>query len=171
MPDEPVPPPLPLLVAQGVARTLALAETWLAWDGVPRRSDGGERIYTPTKVIRRCADHLVDHLAEIEALLAGEDGEPDRWHASAVTLASDWAPFSEADLNEACERLRRLARLYELRLASLASAEWDAPRPGHGTLREIVEHVSQPWYAEQLGDLSVDARSWQHVDDQNESRP
>ncbi|HEX5881470.1 MAG TPA: hypothetical protein VF468_24600, partial [Actinomycetota bacterium] len=31
-----------------------------------------------------------------------------------VTLATDWAPFTEADLNEAGNRLRRLGQVYAL---------------------------------------------------------
>src|SRR5437763_16445878 len=92
------------LIAAGVDRMLQLAATWLAWDGRPRVAEDGNRLYTPGKAVRRQADHLIDHLAEVEALLAGAPTEPDHWHASAVTLASDWAPFTEADLNEATER-------------------------------------------------------------------
>src|SRR5580704_6627812 len=84
------------VVAAGVARSLELARTWLAWDGVPVPAE--DRIYTPNKALRRHADHLVDHLAEIEALLAGAPTAPDRWHASNVTLASDWARITEAEL-------------------------------------------------------------------------
>ena len=61
-------PALP--IEQAVAHALRLAGTWTAWDGRPRAVDG--RLYTPHKAIRRLADHLVDHLAEVEARLAGE---------------------------------------------------------------------------------------------------
>jgi hypothetical protein len=141
------------LVEFGVAQTLELAATWLAWDGAPRVSEDGTRIYTPHKVIRRYADHLLDHLAEIEALLAGEKTEPDGWHASRVTLESDWARFTEADLNEATQRLCRLAHIYSIGLRTVGLAEWDRPREPNWTLRAIVEHVSGPAYAQQLGDL------------------
>jgi hypothetical protein len=141
------------LVVAGIDRVLYLAASWLAWDGRPRLDDSGERIYTPHKAIRRHADHLIDHLAEIEALLAGVDTEPDRWHGSLVTLASDWAPFTEPDLVDAGQRLRRLANTYALRLAAAGPGEWDKPRGPNWTLREIVEHVATPWYAEQVGDL------------------
>lgn len=140
------------VVAAGVTRTLELARTWLAWDGVPVPAE--DRIYTPNKALRRHADHLVDHLAEIEALLAGVPTEPDHWHASAVTLASDLAGFTEEDLNEADERLRRLARLYVLRFAAAGPKAWDAARDPNWTLREIAEHVAPAWYAEAVGDLS-----------------
>jgi hypothetical protein len=64
------------VVAGGVQRVLELARTWLVWDGTPRVAEDGARVYTPSKAIRRHADHLIDHLAEIEALLAGAPTEP-----------------------------------------------------------------------------------------------
>jgi hypothetical protein len=142
------------VVMAGVQRILELAQTWLAWDGSPYVAEDGARIYTPNKAIRRHTDHLIDHLAEIEALLAGQQTEPDGWHASNVTLASDWASFTEADLNEAQQRLRRIAQTYLSRLALAGPQEWDIPRGSHWTLREIAEHVAGAWYAEQVGDLS-----------------
>jgi hypothetical protein len=142
------------LVAAGVEQVLALAATWEAWDGKPRLTDDGTRTYTPNKALRRTADHLIDHLAEVEALLAGVPTVPDHWHASAVDLASDMAEFADADLNEARERLRRLGQLYVLRYAAAGQDEWDAPRDPNWTLREIAEHVAGSWYAEQVGDLS-----------------
>jgi hypothetical protein len=102
---------------------------------------------------------MIDHLAQIEAMLAGEPTEEDRWHASSVTLASDLAPFTEPDLNEARQRLTRLSRIYEMRLASLAQEEWDASREPQWTIRYIIEHVGPPWYAEQVGDLRARARA------------
>jgi hypothetical protein len=69
-----------VVVEEAVAGCLALAATWLNWDGKPRLSDDGERIYTPHKAVRRIADHLIDHLAETEAVLAGVATQPDRWH-------------------------------------------------------------------------------------------
>jgi hypothetical protein len=104
------------------------------------------------------ADHLTDHLAEVEALLAGVPTEPDHWHASMVTLASDLSPVTEEDLNEAAQRLRRLARLFVLRYAAAGPPAWDAPREPNWTLREIAEHLSSAWYAEQVGDLRAVAR-------------
>ncbi|MGH3276671.1 MAG: nuclear transport factor 2 family protein [Streptosporangiaceae bacterium] len=150
---EPGPHDLEELVPAAVERTLALARTWPGWDGSFRTSEDGQRIYTPHKVVRRVADHLVDHLAEIEALLAGVPTMPDHWQASMVTLASDWAAFTEDDFNEAAQRLRRLARTYALRLRAAGPDEWDRPRDPNWSLRAIVEHVSSSWYAEQVGNL------------------
>ncbi|HEY1573023.1 MAG TPA: hypothetical protein VGG05_16895 [Pseudonocardiaceae bacterium] len=139
------------VVAVGVARTLELARTWLAWDGTPRMADDGERLYTPHKAIRRHTHHLIDHLAEIEALLDGRDSRPDEWHASVVTTPADLALFTEPDLNEARQSLLRLGDLYVQRLAAAGPAEWDKPRDPHWTIRAIAEHVASPWYAEQVG--------------------
>jgi len=74
------------------------AETWTAWDGAPRPVDG--RRSTPHKAIRRVADHLVDHLAEIEARVAGQPTLPDGWHASAITTPADLVAFTAEDLDE-----------------------------------------------------------------------
>ena len=146
-------------VLDAVRRSLELAQTWLAWDGRPRVSDDGERIYTPHKAIRRMADHLVDHIAEIEALLSDVDTIPDHWHGSLVTLASDWASFTEADLNEARQRLNRLASILALRLAAAGFDAWDQDRGQHLTLRQIAEHAGSAWYAEQVGDPTSRATS------------
>ena len=143
------------LIEQATDRVLTLARTWLAWDGRPYLADDGERVYTPHKAVRRYADHLVDHLAEVEALLAGVPSRADGWHASTVTLESDWARFTEADLNEATERLTRLSATFRLRLIAAGEHAWDLPRDPAWTLREIASHVGPPWYAEQVGDLSL----------------
>jgi hypothetical protein len=141
-------------VAASIEEILTLARTWLAWDGRPRLAEDGERLYTPHKAIRRHTHHLIDHLAEIEALLGGRESRSDEWRGSFVTLASDWAPFTEADLNEAQQCLRRLADLYVHRLAAAGADEWDKPRDPHWRVRRITEHVSSSWYARQVGDLS-----------------
>lgn len=142
-----------LVVEEATAEVLALARTWLAWDGRPRLADDGARIYTPHKAVRRHADHLVDHLAQVEALLAGVPPWPNGWFESAVTTPADLAPFTEVDLVEATERLTRLSRTFRLRLLAAGSGEWDRPRGGEWTLREIAVHVGDPWYARQVGDL------------------
>lgn len=142
-------------VEEAVRRSLALATTWIHWDGRPRISEDGDRIYTPHKALRRIADHLIDHLAEVEAVLAGIETQPDDWHASAVTVDSDWARFTELDRDEAHQRLPRLARTFALRLAAAGVEEWDRPRAGW-TLREIADHLTGVlWYAEQVGDLAA----------------
>ncbi|MEV6966797.1 hypothetical protein AB0M47_16945 [Hamadaea sp. NPDC051192] len=131
---------------------LALAETWPAWDGTPRPS--GDRVYTPHKAIRRVADHLVDHLAELEATLAGVDPLPDHWHASAVTTAADLAEFTAEDLAEARSRLTRLAEIWRLRLDSLTDDELDKSTGGWSP-RELAFHVAESvYYAEVVGNLA-----------------
>ena len=142
------------LVEQAVGRCLQLVVTWPAWDGEPRMSDDG-RTFTPHKAVRRIADHPVDHLAEVEALLAGVATQPDEWHASALTSAADLAPFTVEDVREAEQRLQRLGRTFALRYAALDPAEWDKDRSPNWTLREIAEHLTElDWYAAQVGDLS-----------------
>lgn len=133
---------------------LELAASWIAWDGVPRMAEGGGRVMTPHKAVRRYADHLVDHLAQVEALLAGVPTQPNGWHESRVTTPADLAPFTEADLVEAAERITRLSRTLRLRLLAAGPDAWDVDHAPDWTLRQIAEHVGDPWYAEQLGDLS-----------------
>ena len=124
------------LIPHAVERCLELAGSWLAWDGRPRVSEPTEEIpggtvFTPHKAIRRIT-----------------------WHGRTVTLAADWAPFTEADLNEAGNRLRRLGQVYALRLRGLDAGALDAPRGQAWTIRQIVEHVAGvTWYAEQVGRL------------------
>jgi hypothetical protein len=74
------------LVLDSVQRCLELAATWHAWDGRPiaRTADGLPNTWTPHKALRRIADHLTDHLHEVEALLAGADPFPDEWHGRLV---------------------------------------------------------------------------------------
>lgn len=141
-------------VETAVEHCLEVAASWLAWDGRPCVSEDGERIYTPHKAVRRIADHLVDHLAEVEALLAGVPTEPDLWHASLVTVDADWARFTELDLDEARQRLRRLGRTFALRLAAAGPDAWDPPRGDNWSLREIADHLTGiRWYADQVGVL------------------
>jgi hypothetical protein len=142
-----------LAVVAGVDRILELARTWLAWDGRPRMAEDGVRIYTPHKAIRRHTHHLIDHLAEIEAVLAGQPTRPDEFLASSVTVAADWATFTEADFNETRQSLTRLADMYVHRLAVAGPDEWDKPREPNWTLRRITEQVGKAWYAEQVGKL------------------
>lgn len=141
-------------VEAAVEQCLDLAQTWLAWDGRPYVTEDNERIYTPNKAIRRIADHITDHLAQVEALLAGVPTQPDEWHASLLTFESDWARFTEGDLDEAKQRLRRLGRTFALRYAAAGPDEWDVPRGDNWSLREIADHLTGiVWYAEQVGKL------------------
>jgi hypothetical protein len=141
------------LIPVAVAQVLDIAETWLGWDGRPVYKDGNA--WTPAKALRRVADHLLDHLTEIECRLEGTQTLPDRWHGRMVTLDADFARFTEVDLDEATSRLTRLAACYQARLSGLDPEVLDA-RPGDGvwTLREVVHHVSNVTaYADTLGRL------------------
>lgn len=141
------------VIDEAVAHALRLASTWSTWDGHPLAIE--DRIYTPHKAIRRLADHLVDHLAELEARLAGQAPLPDRWHASAVTTPADLAPFTPDDLDEARSRLTRLAQIWCLRLRALTDEQLDR-RDGQGwTLRQVVFHLDSTFYADSVGDLTA----------------
>jgi len=145
------------LVVDAVEECLRLAASWHAWDGTPVAvmADGKPNTWTPYKALRRITDHLIDHLHEVEALLAGAESVPDTWHGRFVTLDADWGRFTEVDFDEAGSRLRRLARWYVLRYQSAGAAAWDEPRPGAWTLREIAEHVAGvTYYAQQVGSLA-----------------
>ena len=144
------------LVVAGVDACLELARTWHAWDGRPiaRTVDGRPNLWTPGKALRRIADHLTDHLHEVEALLAGAEPLAGEWHGRMVTLDADWARFTELDYDEARSRLCRLGRWYVLRYQSAGPASWDQPRPGAWTLRQLAEHVADVRvYAELVGAL------------------
>ncbi|MFD7702650.1 hypothetical protein [Streptomyces caelestis] len=136
-----------------VDHVLALAATWTRWNGEPVHAD--DRLYTPHKAIRRVADHLVDHLAEMEARLAGEEPQPDHWHASLITTEADLAPFTPQDLDEARSRLTRLARVWANRLDALTDEQLD-DSPGEGwSFRELARHLHESvYYADAVGDLS-----------------
>jgi hypothetical protein len=138
------------VVSELVERVLDLAATWPAWDGVPIPAD--DRVYTPHKAIRRVADHLVDHLAEIEARVAGVPTIPDAWHASAVTTPADLAPFTAEDLDEARSRLTRLAQIFQVRLRALSPAELDRRDGEAWSPRQIALHLAESiYYAEAVG--------------------
>ncbi|MFC5828635.1 hypothetical protein [Nonomuraea insulae] len=143
-----------LVVTSMIDHVLDLAATWTTWDGRPVRAD--ERVYTPHKAIRRVTDHLIDHLAEVEARLVGNLTIPDRWHASASTTPADLAPFTDQDLNEARSRLTRLSRIWADRLTALTPDQLDRS-PGEGwTVRQIAFHLADStYYADSVGDLSA----------------
>ncbi|KES08552.1 hypothetical protein BU52_00470 [Streptomyces toyocaensis] len=146
--------PTPAAAVTGmVDHVLALAAGWTRWNGEPVHADG--RVHTPHKAIRRVADHLIDHLAELEARLAGEEPQPDHWHASQITTGADLAPFTPQDLDEARSRLTRLARIWAHRLDALTDEQLDhSPGPGW-SFRELAGHVLESaYYADAVGDLS-----------------
>jgi hypothetical protein len=136
-----------------VDHVLALVDTWPAWDGEPRPVD--DRTYTPHKAVRRVADHMVDHLAEVEARVAGEPPIPDHWHASTITTAADRVPFTADDRDEAHSRLQRLSQVWRIRLRALDDARLDRHEGDAWTIREIAFHVAESsYYADAVGDLS-----------------
>ena len=138
-------------MAQMVAHVLRLAETWGAY---PMPID--DRVYTPHKAIRRVADHMLDHLAQLEAHVAGADPVPDRWHGSHVTTAADLAPFTPEDLDEARSRLERLAQLWRIRLAAIPPEELDRAEGDAYTPREMAFcAVGSTYYADAVGDLAA----------------
>ena len=141
------------LVLLAVEDALAHAETWIGWGGDAVLSHGNA--WTPHKALRRIADHLVDHLCQIEARTAGEPPVPDAWQGRHVTLDSDWARFAEQDLAESAARIRRLAQVFAWRVRSLTS-EWDAPVGDEWTLRFIATHVADATaaYADRLEALT-----------------
>jgi hypothetical protein len=142
-----------VVIEEAVAYALRLAETWPAWDGRPCVVEG--QTFTPHKAIRRLADHLLDHLAELEARLADHVPLADHWHASAITTPADLTPFTREDLDEARSRLTRLAQIWTLRLRTLDDESLDRRQTDAWTLRQIAFHVaSSTFYADAVGELT-----------------
>ena len=140
------------VVTTMISRVLEMAETWPSWDGEPRPAD--DRVYTPHKAIRRVTDHLVDHLAELEARLAGVPTIPDHWHASAITTPADLAMFTTEDLDEARSRLTRLAQIFHVRLRRLSTEELDHRDGDSWSPRQIAFHLEKSlYYADAVGHL------------------
>lgn len=139
-------------VAQMVAHVLRLAQTWGAWDGRTLPID--DRVYTPHKAIRRVADHMIDHLAQLEAHVVGAEPLPDRWHGSSMTTPADLAPFTPEDLDEARSRLERLAQLWRIRLAVITARELDRAEGDDYSPREMAFCVvGSTYYADAVGEL------------------
>lgn len=147
------------VVTAMIAHVLTLASTWPLWDGTPIEvAIDGEpsRSYTPHKAMRRVTDHLLDHLAEVEARVAGQPTEPDAWHGSVVTTPADLAAFTAADYDEAASRLRRLANIWDIRLRALTNDQLDATNGDAWTLREVAFHLTESaFYADSVGILTV----------------
>ncbi len=143
------------LIPDAVTAVLDTAGTWLGWDGRPVLRDGNA--WTPHKALRRVADHLLDHLTEIECRLAGRPTIPDHWHGRMVTADADFARFTEVDLDEATSRLTRLAACYRARLGGLAAQTLDArPDEAIWTIREVTHHVSGvTYYSDMVGRLTA----------------
>ena len=136
-PEQPEPDEL---VLQATEDALAVAESWIGWNSKATMSLGSA--WTPHKAVRRISDHLIDHLCQLEARHTGEEPVPDQWRGRAVTLDSDWARFTEQDLDEATARIRRLAQILAARLRALR-AEWDTSAGEEWTIRAIAEHVAE----------------------------
>ena len=147
------------VVTAMVDHVLELAQTWPRWNGTPVEVpvDGEPaRTYTPHKAVRRVADHLLDHLAELEARIAGRPTEPDAWRGSTITTPADLATFTEEDLDEARSRLRRLAQIWDVRLRALSSEQLDAAYGSAWSLRQVAFHVTESaFYADSIGALSA----------------
>ncbi|MHB8630509.1 MAG: hypothetical protein ACYC9W_01095 [Candidatus Limnocylindria bacterium] len=127
------------LVVMAAEEALERAETWIGWNGAAVMSFGNA--WTPHKALRRIADHFVDHLCQIEARASGDTPVADEWRGRSVTLPSDWAAFTEQDLDEATARIRRLAQLTALRLEALRE-DWDTSVGNDWTIRAIGQHLA-----------------------------
>lgn len=142
-----------------VDHVLELATMWPRWDGNPFETlvEGeSPRTYTPHKAVRRVADHLIDHLAEFGARLAGRSTEPDSWHGSMITTVGDLGIFTTADLDEARSRLRRLALIWEVRLCALTDEQLDESVGNAGTPRQLALHLAESaFYADSVGPIQL----------------
>ena len=127
--------------------------TWLAWDGAPVLSDGN--VWTPLKALRRITDHLLDHLAEIEATLTGQPTLPRlaRTHGHAgERLGSLHRERPQRGQQPSASLRGAVPRP----AGGLSAAELDQPRPAAWTVRQIAHHVAGvTFYARQVGDLTV----------------
>jgi hypothetical protein len=141
-----------------VEHVIDLVQTWTVWDGtrydVEVEGEDVPRIYTPHKAVRRVCDHLLDHLAEIQARAAGQPTEPDRWHGSLVTTPADVAAFTGDDRDEAVSRLQRLGQMWDLQLRAMTDSQLDARDGEAWSPRQVAFHVSESaFYADTVGRL------------------
>jgi hypothetical protein len=85
-------PDPPHAIEDAVEGSLHEAATWFGWDGRPRGAEGS--VWTPHKALRRVTDHLIDHLAQTDAVLGDRPTLPDTWKGRFATLPGEWAPFA-----------------------------------------------------------------------------
>jgi len=128
------------LVLEATEDALERAQTWIGWESGAAMSLGSA--WTPHKALRRIADHLIDHLCQIESRVTQEVPCPDPWRGRSITLETDWCRFTEQDLDEATARIRRLAQVVASRLRSLRD-QWDAGAGSEWTIRTIAEHLAE----------------------------
>lgn len=139
-----------------IERVLELSTSWLAWDGSPRVLDGN--VWTPNKALRRTTDHLIDHLAQLASARDNSPGSNAIWLGRSVTLESDWARFTESDLNEAHARISRLGSMLQSWLVNVPRAEWNATRGDEWTVGQIAEHlIAIDIYAQCMGRINAAA--------------
>ena len=142
------------VVSTMIETSMDVMRTWVHWDGQPVSVDG--RIYTPHKAVRRLTDHLIDHIAQIEAMLVGAVPPEDDWHASAMTTASDLAPFLPEDAEEANARLARLKLVWQCRVGGLSDEQLDARDGDAWSIRDIAVHLAESeYYATAIGRLDA----------------
>ncbi|MEP7378403.1 MAG: hypothetical protein ABI725_02460 [Chloroflexota bacterium] len=144
-------------IDQMMADFMVIAETWTSWDGqpIPITTSYGRRVYTPNKALRRMNDHMVDHLAQLQAELIGQPTVPDTWRASQITTGADMAPITAEDLAEARNRFERLAGMWRATLASIPADKMDLAKGDDYTPRELAFHTLESMdYAIHVGDLS-----------------
>ncbi len=140
------------LVPNAVDEVLALAQTWLAWNGVGRYGD--ENVWTPYKALRRVTDHLLDHLAEIDALLVGAPTIPDTWHGRTLTLDADGLGSPRPTSTSRVAGFVAMPSCTDYDWLLCPRRKLDRDRSPAWTIRQIVHHVSNvTYYAHQLGDL------------------
>lgn len=143
-------------IMQMVEHVLDVASTWTAWDGRPVTFE--DRVFTPHKAIRRVADHLVDHLAQLEAHLAGVAPPVDAWQGSAFISDAERATFTPEDLAEARCRLRRLSEIWAIRIGSVSPEDLDRAEGDEYTPREMAACVAgSDYYADAIGRVAPSA--------------